>query len=776
MAEPAGTARVYLHVGVPKTGTTFIQDVLWRGRNRLARDGVCYPLRRRSEHFAATMDLRGASWGGRHNPEWDGTWDRLAATVAESGAAIGLISGELLAAADRAAVARAVASFPDREVHVVLTVRDLARQLVSGWQEQVKHRVSVPLDDFVAGCLGDPSAGERARRLAERFWQLHDIGEVAQRWSSAVPADRLHLATVPPQGAGRRGELWERFAAVTHIDPDLGRVDTARPNASLGAAEAEFLRRYNSTRAGGISPPHYDQVVRALLAEKVLAGANGPPLGLPGRFADAVHERSAQLVGTVAAGGYDVVGDLDDLLPDADALRSTAADVVDDASLAEVSVRATTGLLTELGPLQRRLRSRHGRARPTAAGTAARPRRGGRLPGGSSEQDVPPGPVFMHVGAPKTGTTYLQDLMWHRRHELAGAGVRFVRRRYGDHYQASLDLREVRTRPPEAQGMWARVAAGTMDWPGPSVISHELFAAARPAHVARALDSLGPGRVHVVYTVRDLWGLLAAEWQESTKHGRSLSFEQYLHDVLDRRQDGVVGGWFWSVHDAVGVLERWGHDLPPERVHVITVPPAGADPDLLWARFAGVVGIDPTAVAVPGVADPVRPNESLGSAEVTFLRLVNERLGGRDGALPAGEHAGYVKSLLAQQILAGRPGKTRYAPPPERFALVSELAQQQVAGLRAAGYRVVGDLDDLLPSQPGAAGGDPDQVAADLLVEVGLDAVAGLVQRAVRMRNAHGRGNVPQAPQQRAGGLRGRLIAAGRAVRRTVEGKAGKPQ
>jgi len=763
----ADERRVFLHVGVPKTGTTFVQDVLWRSRTALARGGVCYPLGRRAEHFAAAMDLRGASWGGRHNPDWEGTWARLARTVRESEARTGVLSSELLAAADEDAVERAVASFPDRQVHVVLTVRDLARQLVSGWQEQVKHRVSVPLDAFVAGCLDDPDATDRARRLASRFWPLHDVADVALRWGARVPPERLHLVTVGPSG-GPRDLLWRRFAAVTGVDPELGRVDTARPNSSLAAPEAELLRRYNTDHAADLTPQHYDQVVRALLAEKVLAGggppgaAGGPALMLPARFAEAAQTRARDMVRALSARGHDVVGDLAELVPDAAALRAGPPRPVDDTRLAAAGVRATAGLLVELGPLQRRLESRQ-KARRKARGDdrhearqdapppdGGRPRRRGRAPGatsglaGAADLPVEPGPVYLHVGAPKTGTTYLQDVLWHHREELAAAGLRFARRAYHDHYQASLDLRDVGDRDGPAPGTWDRVAADTRAWAGTSVISHELFASAQPEHVARALDGLGADRVHVVYTVRDLWRLLGAEWQEATKHGRALSFEAYLDDVLEQGRDGVVGRWFWSVHDPVDVLRRWGAQLPPERVHVVTVPRAGADPTLLWQRFAGLVGVDPSLVDT-AIA---RPNTSLGAEEVTFLRLVNAGLGGRKGGqLGSVEYGRYVKRLLAEGVLAQRPGKTRYAPPPQRFEQARGWAEQFVAGLREAGYHVVGDLDELVPPGPGDATANPDATSDAALTAVGVDALAGLVRYAARMREQHGFGIDAQAPR-----------------------------
>ena len=35
-----GSPRVFLHIGEPKTGTTFLQQVMWRNRSELAARGV----------------------------------------------------------------------------------------------------------------------------------------------------------------------------------------------------------------------------------------------------------------------------------------------------------------------------------------------------------------------------------------------------------------------------------------------------------------------------------------------------------------------------------------------------------------------------------------------------------------------------------------------------------------------------------------------------------------------------------------------------------------
>jgi hypothetical protein len=50
--------RVYLHIGAPKTGTTYLQEVLFRNRARLAEHGVLYPGDSTAAHYAAVLDLR----------------------------------------------------------------------------------------------------------------------------------------------------------------------------------------------------------------------------------------------------------------------------------------------------------------------------------------------------------------------------------------------------------------------------------------------------------------------------------------------------------------------------------------------------------------------------------------------------------------------------------------------------------------------------------------------------------------------------------------------
>ena len=80
------TKRVLLHVGTPKTGTSYLQDVLFRNRARSPTHGILYPADRFDAHFLAALDLMRLPWGGLE-AEAVGAWDRLAAEVRELAAA-----------------------------------------------------------------------------------------------------------------------------------------------------------------------------------------------------------------------------------------------------------------------------------------------------------------------------------------------------------------------------------------------------------------------------------------------------------------------------------------------------------------------------------------------------------------------------------------------------------------------------------------------------------------------------------------------------------------
>ena len=77
------------------------------------------------------------------------------------------------------------------------------------------------------------------------------------------------------------------------------------------------MRRVNVALDGRLKMPAYGRIAKDRLAHKVLAGRKGSPrLVLPDDVRSIVADQSALMVETLRDRGYDVVGDLDDLLPE----------------------------------------------------------------------------------------------------------------------------------------------------------------------------------------------------------------------------------------------------------------------------------------------------------------------------------------------------------------------------------------------------------------------------------------------------------------------------
>ncbi|HET7350362.1 MAG TPA: hypothetical protein VFJ28_05445 [Marmoricola sp.] len=336
--------------------------------------------------------------------------------------------------------------------------------------------------------------------------------------------------------------------------------------------------------------------------------------------------------------------------------------------------------------------------------------------------------IYLHVGAPKTGTSFVQDILFNHRAELREQGILYAADRHDAHFLAALDLMDLPWGglEQEATGAWDRLAAEVRAWPGTAIISHEILGFASRVHVERALASLGDAEVHVVLSARDLVRQIPAEWQENVKHRRTLRYGAFLDELRDEKRSGDVARWFWGVQEVPDVLERWTAGIPSEHVHVVTVPPPGSAPNLLWERFAGVFGLDPVKFA-PGD----RVNTSLGVPESAMVRRLNTRL---NDVLPNHHYRGLVRELLVHQNLSARSGSPRLALSPEAHAWAAGLGRSWVTELVQRGYDVVGDLDELLPSDPGPFT-DPDACDEAAVADAAIEALALMTREAARLRD-----------------------------------------
>ena len=349
--------------------------------------------------------------------------------------------------------------------------------------------------------------------------------------------------------------------------------------------------------------------------------------------------------------------------------------------------------------------------------------------------------ILVHVGTPKTGTSYLQDvLLRNRRTLLSDAGILYPADRFDAHFLAALDLMQLPWGGLEEQaiGAWDRLAEQVRSTPESRahtvIISHEILARAGRAQVDRALTSLGRDEgveIHVMLSVRDLQRQLPAEWQENVKHRATLSYRQFLDQVTDPERTGRVGSWFWGVQEIPDILARWAADIPPERVHLITVPPPGSPPGLLWERFVEAFGLGGLDLELGSE----RANPSLGVPETTLVRRINRAV---NADLQPADYRPLVRELLAHQTLSRRSSSPRLSVPPALLPWVQDVEAAWCAEIAERGYDVVGDLADLRGA--GAAGdpetwADPDRPDEADVADAALTAIGALLGEAATARH-----------------------------------------
>ncbi|KQY57506.1 MULTISPECIES: hypothetical protein [unclassified Nocardioides] len=333
--------------------------------------------------------------------------------------------------------------------------------------------------------------------------------------------------------------------------------------------------------------------------------------------------------------------------------------------------------------------------------------------------------VYLHIGAPKTGTTYVQDRLALNARGLTGHGVHFPNKRlFADptlfHFRAALDLLGQDWGGPSghADGSWATMLKQVRRRSGTVIISHEILAPAPADKIARVMNDLSDSEIHVVYSARDMVRQLPAAWQESVKQGRRWTFERFLA----KAEHGSP--WFMKAFDLPAVLEAWGRSLPPERLHVVTVPQGRTDSNLLWKRFCTAFGVDPTWAPL----DSERSNAGLGVAETELLRRLNRQLDRTTRSTAS--HDELIQTMLDRSEL-GRRRSRKVQLPPAHYAWAQGEAERWIAWAERVGVDVVGDLADLRSGEPPAdLPEDPNEVRAKAITKAAVSALTVMTREA----------------------------------------------
>ena len=346
--------------------------------------------------------------------------------------------------------------------------------------------------------------------------------------------------------------------------------------------------------------------------------------------------------------------------------------------------------------------------------------------------------VTLHIGAVKTGTTFVQSVLSANQPTLTALGVLWP----GPTWRAQVDaVNGLRGQEGSSFARWTDLVEQIDAWEGTdAIVSMEFLSLMSRANVHRAIDSLSRHRVRVVLTVRDIVRAIPAQWQESVQNGFSWSYHEYLAGVTAKRPRTTrAGQHFWNKQDWPRILEPWTERLGPDDVVVVTVPPPGAPPGLLWLRFCAAVGLPADQFDAS-----FRANESLGAASAEVMRHVTRQA---NAASVGNATMQVIKRVLAKQMLsAHRSAEPSLVLPEAHRPWAVTRSRRLVESMQTVPATVVGDLDDLRPragTVTGAVTTDPATLPSEELLAAaahGLVAVCDALAHDAPARPKGGRG------------------------------------
>jgi hypothetical protein len=113
----------------------------------------------------------------------------------------------------------------------------------------------------------------------------------------------------------------------------------------------------------------------------------------------------------------------------------------------------------------------------------------------------------------------------------------------------------------------------------------------------------------------------------------------------------------------------------------------------------------------------------MGIAETNLLRRLNLTLG---DSLDWPAYDVLVKDFLALSVM-GAHASAPLALPPSDHEWVAQRARRMVDALSARNWRIIGDLDELIPAAPEQHSRHPDDTTDGELADAAVHALAGLL-------------------------------------------------
>jgi hypothetical protein len=228
-----------LHIGPFKTGTTAIQSGIREAAPALKEHGVSViGLNRRNVRRAVLSITNNRGLSGDAPPSAE-LWQKLVRQAHRAKTPRAVLSSEFFCDASKQAATQAIEAIGRDRVHVVVTVRPLAKILPSAWQQYVRNMLTSPYDDWLDAMFNRAPY----RDPTPSFWRRHRHGKLVAKWAGIVGPDRISVVIADDQDRDGLTRAFEGLLGVPEgllVPPAM-----AATNRSLTASEIELVRQLN---------------------------------------------------------------------------------------------------------------------------------------------------------------------------------------------------------------------------------------------------------------------------------------------------------------------------------------------------------------------------------------------------------------------------------------------------------------------------------------------------------------------------------------------------
>ncbi|XRQ10195.1 hypothetical protein ACN3XK_04620 [Actinomadura welshii] len=356
-------SKVVLHIGLQKSGTTFLQHMLQDNSEGLAKADVLYPVpvdwergkRTVANHEWASYGLLGTEYpwvselrASKEEPSWRALLEQVNAWPATV-----LLSAEALSVIRADAASRLLDAL-GADVEVVITARSLGRALPSLWQQHIRNGRSMSFDTYLRGLARHRDKGpDHVESEPEaHIWRAFTLSGLARRWSEAG-ASRVSLVTSP----GRPPQLLlDRFTEAAGL-PGLvaAPVPDRQAHTGLTAPETLVLAALNATFQENGWPDRKADRVRQLITERFQArDQRGDKVTIPPDWRPRVGEWSNEDLDALKNTDAHIIGDVSDLHYDP-AQDTTSPPTPEETAQAGADAALVLADLSQQNPPARRL-------------------------------------------------------------------------------------------------------------------------------------------------------------------------------------------------------------------------------------------------------------------------------------------------------------------------------------------------------------------------------------------------------------------------------------